>query len=289
LNRENTIYLSGPMSGLPNYNHPAFNAVARHLRSQGYEVYNPAELVDAGEADQYAWTDLMRMDIAELTNADTVAVLKNWDKSRGASLEVLIAVVLEMDVVDAWSLEPMDLAHIQAVLSQLTPSNGEAQKYIDPTQTLLNRFQILFERRLRRDPFLRIARDKPKMREVADSLGVERGTELLKYFFRTWLSISKFAAKNPSVGMFASQIEPMEQYRSGAIADDENAKPYRNVMHENGFTEKKRDGIPITGKRCEDNLEHRTVLWERNGEYFAACYDCRNYSRLTTQQSTREG
>lgn len=37
------IYLSGPMTGLPDYNYPAFNAEAARLRALGYTVENPAE------------------------------------------------------------------------------------------------------------------------------------------------------------------------------------------------------------------------------------------------------
>lgn len=37
-------YLSGPMTGLPDLNRPAFDAAARLLRGKGLTVYNPAAL-----------------------------------------------------------------------------------------------------------------------------------------------------------------------------------------------------------------------------------------------------
>lgn len=37
------IYLCGPMTGLPEYNYPAFHAAAAELRAQGWRVVNPAE------------------------------------------------------------------------------------------------------------------------------------------------------------------------------------------------------------------------------------------------------
>ena len=37
------IYLSGPMSGLPELNFPAFHAEAARLRALGFEVVNPAD------------------------------------------------------------------------------------------------------------------------------------------------------------------------------------------------------------------------------------------------------
>ena len=38
------LYLSGPMSGLPDYNRPEFNRVATLLRLMDHEVFNPADL-----------------------------------------------------------------------------------------------------------------------------------------------------------------------------------------------------------------------------------------------------
>ena len=37
------IYLAGPMTGLPEFNYPAFHAEAARLRQLGYHVENPAE------------------------------------------------------------------------------------------------------------------------------------------------------------------------------------------------------------------------------------------------------
>ena len=42
-----TIYISGPISGLPDGNRPAFAEMAVTLRSKGWEVVNPHELFNA--------------------------------------------------------------------------------------------------------------------------------------------------------------------------------------------------------------------------------------------------
>ena len=39
-----TVYLSGPMTGLPDYNRAAFNLRAEAFRAAGYSVKNPADI-----------------------------------------------------------------------------------------------------------------------------------------------------------------------------------------------------------------------------------------------------
>lgn len=89
------IYLSGPMTGIPEYNIPAFNAAAGQLRAAGFEVVNPAEngLPPAAE-----WHRHMRVDIANLVTCDGLVTLHGWQASRGAKLEYDIAVRLDMPV-----------------------------------------------------------------------------------------------------------------------------------------------------------------------------------------------
>jgi hypothetical protein len=41
--RAKRLYLAGPMTGIEDFNYPAFNAMAERLRAAGYEVKNPAD------------------------------------------------------------------------------------------------------------------------------------------------------------------------------------------------------------------------------------------------------
>ncbi|WP_460069434.1 DUF4406 domain-containing protein [Pseudomonas sp. H2_E05] len=100
------IYLSGPMTDLPNLNFPAFAAMTTTLRDSGHAVTNPAEL----NPDGGSWNDCMRRDIAALMECDTVATLAGWQDSRGASLEVHIGKELGMTVVNAHDLVSMGIA-----------------------------------------------------------------------------------------------------------------------------------------------------------------------------------
>lgn len=92
-----TLYLCGPMSGLPDYNVPAFTHAAATLRYWGYTVINPAE---NGLPHDAPWADHMRRDIAALAQCRAVAVLPGTDRSRGAQLELHIATALGMPVAN---------------------------------------------------------------------------------------------------------------------------------------------------------------------------------------------
>lgn len=76
------IYISGPMSGMPEHNFPAFNAEAARLRALGYDVVNPAELNPEPEK---TWHDCLRTDLMELLTCDAIALLAGWQKSAGAT------------------------------------------------------------------------------------------------------------------------------------------------------------------------------------------------------------
>ena len=90
------FYISGPMSGLPQCNFPAFHAAAARLRDQGYTVVNPAEF---GEESGKTWEQYMRQDIKALCDCDTIYLLPGWHESKGAQLELHIAHRIGMQLV----------------------------------------------------------------------------------------------------------------------------------------------------------------------------------------------
>lgn len=90
------IYVSGPMTGYPKHNFPAFNAAAKKLRARGFEIVNPAEL-DAGEPCN-SWEECLRRDIKWLMKCTAIATLPGWKKSKGAKLEIHIGKELSFDI-----------------------------------------------------------------------------------------------------------------------------------------------------------------------------------------------
>jgi hypothetical protein len=89
------VYLSGPMTGLPMLNAPAFASAAHKLRALGFDVINPAENIQAFASA--SWEECMRVDIEQLVrDCYAVVYLPDWDESRGALLEMYIANALGM-------------------------------------------------------------------------------------------------------------------------------------------------------------------------------------------------
>lgn len=96
------FYISGPMTGLPDFNYPAFFAAEDQLRSLGYLGVNPAhndgltltEAISRAHelaSEEKAWEWYLRRDIPRLIDSDAVLLLPGWQKSRGANLQVIIA------------------------------------------------------------------------------------------------------------------------------------------------------------------------------------------------------
>ena len=97
------IYLAGPMTGLPEYNAPAFRAATFDLRNRGIEVWSPVEMdeedgvnleAEAASATTlhsdpgWDWARALARDIGVvIRDVEAVVVLPGWTKSRGAFLE----------------------------------------------------------------------------------------------------------------------------------------------------------------------------------------------------------
>lgn len=114
------IYLAGPMRGFPEFNFPLFNQTAAQLRSEGHQVFNPAERdierhngVDISKGNEkgdvaqaekdhgfnrrHAMNDDLNFICLE---ADAIALLPGWKASEGARLEHLAATFCQIKIIE---------------------------------------------------------------------------------------------------------------------------------------------------------------------------------------------
>ena len=89
------VYVSGPMSGLPDFNRTAFHLAWNELHAQGYEAIDPGN-IEGG--DDWTWSDWMREAIKWLVGCQSIVMLPGWEASKGARLELHIAQELGMRV-----------------------------------------------------------------------------------------------------------------------------------------------------------------------------------------------
>jgi len=99
------LYIAGPMTGLADWNYPAFNAAAERLEKI-YRVTNPAAL-HKGEPGSKPYSEYLAADIRALTRCTHIALLDGWRDSVGASCEAHIARVMGMERVCAYSCKAL--------------------------------------------------------------------------------------------------------------------------------------------------------------------------------------
>lgn len=89
--KRETCYVCGPMTGYPDYNYPLFNEVTGHLRDLDVyrDVLNPAH--NFGGDQSKPREVYLRMAAQQVSRSDVLCLLPNWHESKGALMEVHVA------------------------------------------------------------------------------------------------------------------------------------------------------------------------------------------------------
>ena len=77
-----SIYIAGPMTGLPEWNFPLFHRAAKAWRARGWLVVNPAE-TDGGDTSKPR-AYYMRRDIQNLLSCECIGLLPDWPPPKPA-------------------------------------------------------------------------------------------------------------------------------------------------------------------------------------------------------------
>lgn len=110
-----SVYIAGPMTSIPKFNFPAFQAAAEDLRAMGLGVRYTAKGNPPTPAKALPWDHYLRDALRVMLDADAVVVLPGWRESKGARLEVHVALELGVPVVEYPDLRPVDIDWDKAV------------------------------------------------------------------------------------------------------------------------------------------------------------------------------
>lgn len=114
-----SIYLAGPMRGIPQFNFPSFHAARQRLRDAGWRVQCPAErdvalgfdptgLLGTEDLDAVGFNlpGALEQCFRDVLDVDAVALLPGWTRSEGARAEALIAILTERAVFQFFQHRP---------------------------------------------------------------------------------------------------------------------------------------------------------------------------------------
>ena len=138
------IFISGPMTGLPNYNFDKFNEVAARLARAGYKMVNPVCICKRFKQEEVVKNkevfDEMVKDqqIAERQLCDSILLLDGWEKSRGVRLELQTAIELKFQIFLEKDLPILCGDEKEYEKSAIKPLHYESlrDKALDMAQTL---------------------------------------------------------------------------------------------------------------------------------------------------------
>lgn len=88
------VYISGAMTGIPEFNAPAFQKAYFDLQEADYFPVLPVPYVDGKSYQEY-----LRDDIKLLMDCDGIYMLSGWQESNGSRLEHMVALACGIDEV----------------------------------------------------------------------------------------------------------------------------------------------------------------------------------------------
>ena len=117
------IYLAGPMSNIPQFNFPAFDAAEADLLARGYDVVPPFDLHDPvirpqclaspdgalNSVPSTTWGYALARDVEIIADQgiEAIVVMDGWEKSKGARLEVFVGRLCGLPIYHYGSTDPL--------------------------------------------------------------------------------------------------------------------------------------------------------------------------------------
>ena len=100
---EKKIYISGKMTGLSKEEiDNNFNKGVREVKKLGFIPVNPNDIPAYfmnGKNDNPTYEEWIRGDLIELCKCHAIYMLRNWQDSTGAKIEMRVAIDLNMEIL----------------------------------------------------------------------------------------------------------------------------------------------------------------------------------------------
>ena len=208
------VYIAGPMSGIKEFNFPAFDAASAKYRALGYTVMSPAEMDRLVGFDPTGMTgredlalhgfsirEALVRDLETVTTCNGIILLEGWEQSKGARAELALAAALEMWAIeDAFGGEPIAAS---LLLSRTEATPGIQSREVRTTSST--------------------GAQKGVKPERYDLIPVEALAEVARHYGR---GAEKYAAHNWRKGYewsksFAALMRHAQQFWAGENIDEE--------------------------------------------------------------------
>lgn len=95
------IYISGPVTGIPELNKPQFMEAQHFLQTIGFSVWNPQHIPEPEiplDDPEEVWKWYMHFCVRAIPLCDSMLMLPNWQNSKGAVKEHRIAQMLGLAI-----------------------------------------------------------------------------------------------------------------------------------------------------------------------------------------------
>lgn len=104
--KEDTVYLAGPMRGVADFNFPVFDKTRDCLTEMGWNVISPADMDRADPDDVEDQAKFAARDTkAIIEKCGAIALLPGWERSEGATAEFFLARWLGLKIISIWTDE----------------------------------------------------------------------------------------------------------------------------------------------------------------------------------------
>lgn len=129
------VYISGPISGYPDLNAPAFEQAEQLLKDNNLVPVNPLKIIDFSKINppltpEQEWVYAMKADIKEMIGCGALIMLDKWDKSKGAVWEFLNAKTLKIPVFthnfELINLTKVEYVELYLKITELMATNDQS-------------------------------------------------------------------------------------------------------------------------------------------------------------------